>query len=273
MSRHNSAWYHACARERNLCFYWNMLTKQQTPASPNASISRPGITTLAEVLPGEEVLQRPGLVLLLTDDAVSLLLLHLPNARREGVDVVEHGLHGDGDFVRLLTRGGKKNYCLFNKSYWESYSTCSQFARFCEALFQWLCKSLIMRHQVGSGFRDTASIPSDLLVGKHVSSKPGFAQTGDGAASPSHTSVGSRQKCRRAPSHFLHLATLCLPPQPTSLCVHRLPCLCFCQQRREHCALWWICRKTGGRFTLARVWTRVHAHTHAYVGQVSCWVN
>lgn len=85
-----------------------MLTKQQTPASPNASISRPGITTLAEVLPGEEVLQRPGLVLLLTDDAVSLLLLHLPNARREGVDVVEHGLHGDGDFVRLLTRGGKK---------------------------------------------------------------------------------------------------------------------------------------------------------------------
>lgn len=82
--------------------------KQQTAASPNASLSRPGVKTLAEVLPGEEVLQRPGLVLLLADDAVSLLLLHLPNARREGVDVVEHGLHGDGDFVRLLTRGGKK---------------------------------------------------------------------------------------------------------------------------------------------------------------------
>lgn len=68
--------------------------------------------TLAVVLPGEEVLQRTGLVLLLTDDAVSLLLLHLPNARREGVDVVEHGLHGDGDFVRLLTRGGEKNVFL-----------------------------------------------------------------------------------------------------------------------------------------------------------------
>lgn len=53
--------------------------------------------------PGEEVLQRSGLVLLLADHAVSLLLLHLPDARREGVDVVKHGLHGDGDFVRLLT--------------------------------------------------------------------------------------------------------------------------------------------------------------------------
>lgn len=95
----------------------------------------PGVKTSAGVLPGEEVLQRPGLVLLLADDAVSLLLLHLPNARREGVDVVEHGLHGDGDFVRLLTRGGKKKVFLICRT--ESrIQRVVNLATFCEAFSQ-----------------------------------------------------------------------------------------------------------------------------------------
>lgn len=57
-----------------------------------------------ETLPGEEVLQRSGLVLLLAHNPVSLLLLHLADAGGEGVDVVEHSLHGDGNFIGLLTK-------------------------------------------------------------------------------------------------------------------------------------------------------------------------
>lgn len=71
----------------------------------NGSQSRLVLFRPKRFLPGQEVLQGSGFVLLLAHNAVSLLLLHLPNARREGVDVVEHGLHGDGDFVRLLTNG------------------------------------------------------------------------------------------------------------------------------------------------------------------------
>lgn len=56
-------------------------------------------------LPGEEVLQRPGLVLFLTDNTISFLLLHLSNAGGECVDVIEHSLHGDGHFIGLLTKG------------------------------------------------------------------------------------------------------------------------------------------------------------------------
>lgn len=60
--------------------------------------------TLETTLPGEEVLQRPGLVLFLADNPVSLLLLHLSDAGGEGVDVVEHSLHGDGDLIGLLRK-------------------------------------------------------------------------------------------------------------------------------------------------------------------------
>lgn len=47
-------------------------------------------------------------------------------------------------------------------------------------------------------------------------------------------------------------------PTPTSLYVHRLPCLCLCQHRGEHWPLWWICLKTAWWFTLACT----HIHTH-----------
>lgn len=68
-------------------------------------------------LPGKEVLQRSGLVLFLTDDAVPLLLLHLSNARGERVDVVEHGLHGDWNLIRLLTKEKKDHVCTQAQSF------------------------------------------------------------------------------------------------------------------------------------------------------------
>lgn len=59
---------------------------------------------LETTLPGEEVLQRSGLVLFLTDNPISLLLLHLSDAGGEGVDVVKYSLHGDGNLIGLLTK-------------------------------------------------------------------------------------------------------------------------------------------------------------------------
>ena len=54
------------------------------------------------VSPGQEVLQGSGLVLLLAGDPVPLLLVHLCDAWVEGVDVVQHGRHGDRNLVLLL---------------------------------------------------------------------------------------------------------------------------------------------------------------------------
>lgn len=65
------------------------------------------VALLCRIPPGQEVFQRPGLVLFLTDDSVSLLLLHLPDSGGEGVNVVKHRLHGDGDLIGLLLK--KKN--------------------------------------------------------------------------------------------------------------------------------------------------------------------
>lgn len=59
--------------------------------------------------PGEEVLQWPGLILFRTENTISLLLLHLSNARREGVNVVKDGLHGNGNLVGLLWKFKKGN--------------------------------------------------------------------------------------------------------------------------------------------------------------------
>lgn len=60
-------------------------------------------------LPGEEVLQRSRFVLFLTHNTISLLLLHFSDAGGEGVDVVEYSLHGDGNFIGLLTKEPDKN--------------------------------------------------------------------------------------------------------------------------------------------------------------------
>lgn len=97
-----TSWLHM---ERNPRSPSDMITSSKEPAVQTrlhlARESKPP----RRFVPRQEVLQRSWFVLLFAHDAVSLLLLHLPNARREGVDVVEHGLHGDGDFVRLLKRG------------------------------------------------------------------------------------------------------------------------------------------------------------------------
>ena len=59
--------------------------------------------------PGQEVLQGARLVVLLTLRAVPVLKLHLADAGGESVDVVEHGLHGDGNLVGLLPEREMEN--------------------------------------------------------------------------------------------------------------------------------------------------------------------
>lgn len=62
-----------------------------------------------KILPGEEVLQRSGLVLFLTNNSISLLLFHFSDTGGEGVDVVEYSLHGNRNLIGLLIKEPKKN--------------------------------------------------------------------------------------------------------------------------------------------------------------------
>lgn len=74
--------------------------------------------SLNDPSPGQEGLQGARRVLLLAGDTLPLLLLHLGDARGEGVEVVKHRLHGDGNLVLLLPGGPEHGKTTGSQSGW-----------------------------------------------------------------------------------------------------------------------------------------------------------
>lgn len=112
---------HKCLRKKTCgllreASWYRSILKIKGIMSPHTLSHEEKREPLETTLPGEEVLQWSGLILFLTDNTVSLLLLHLSNAGGKGVDVVKHSLHGNGNLIRLLTKE-QINYIL-NLSEW-----------------------------------------------------------------------------------------------------------------------------------------------------------